>query len=151
MFDRFVALLCDGEVDGVPIPSVRRKIRAVLTGKMRIGSEDEPVDVISNGECWASCPVGIAERLAAVVGEEAFCKIERCQSMRSWHGWLDVSFIRHPPRTATATTTVTRILLHGFWLWPGQRWEAARPAVACRRVLYLVMNELHIDVTLLGL
>ena len=76
MFDRFVALLCDGEVDGVPIPSVRRKIRAVLTGKMRIGSEDEPVDVISNGECWASCPVGIAERLAAVVGEEAFCKIE---------------------------------------------------------------------------
>ena len=85
VFDRFVALLCDGEVDGVPIPSVRRKIRAVLTGKMRIGSEDEPVDVISNGECWASCPVGIVERLAAVVGEEAFCKIE--VSMRGTVGW----------------------------------------------------------------
>ena len=76
VFNSLVGLLARGECDGQPIPMLRKKVRAVLTGKMRINAEDERMDVIANGESWVHAPLATVERLAAVVGEESFTQIE---------------------------------------------------------------------------
>lgn len=76
VFESLVGLLARGECDGRPIPILQKKIRAVLTGKMRIDAEDERMDVIANGESWVHCPLATVERFAAVLGEETFTKIE---------------------------------------------------------------------------
>ncbi len=76
VFESLIGLLARGECDGQQIPMLRKKIRAVLTGKMRINAEDDRMNVIANGESWVHCPTATVERFAAVLGEEEFTKIE---------------------------------------------------------------------------
>eukprot|EP01104_Vermistella_antarctica_P014791 TRINITY_DN4715_c0_g3_i1.p1 TRINITY_DN4715_c0_g3~~TRINITY_DN4715_c0_g3_i1.p1 ORF type:complete len:1115 (+),score=263.30 TRINITY_DN4715_c0_g3_i1:437-3781(+) len=91
VFNNCVKLLCNGVVDGVPIPNLVQKIRLFLTGRLRLTTTGEHTTksdrpVLANGEAWIHCTAEVADDLREVVGRDAFATIE--VSMHGHWGWV---------------------------------------------------------------